>query len=157
MVWKSASPGGFMGFIFPWKGEKCPQLLHRTSLSSCNILYWQTIIFRFLRALCASVCVCSDLCRVICLRCDGPLTVVMFSTDHLWNTDVTVDQWSAARSMNCCVTVMWLWSLTLQRVSGQAQLTDDVSRDVSLHQVSFFSMIFSRLQQMIELFRVKLL
>lgn len=47
--------------------------------------------------------------------------------------------------------------LTLQRVSCQAQLADDVARDVGLHQVSFFSVIFGRFQQMIKLLRVELL
>lgn len=47
--------------------------------------------------------------------------------------------------------------LTLQRVSRQAQLADDVAWDVGLHQVTFFGVIFSRLQQMIKLLRVKLL
>lgn len=48
-------------------------------------------------------------------------------------------------------------SLTLQRVSGQAQLADDVSGDVGLHQLSLLGVVLRRLQQMVKLFRVELL
>lgn len=48
-------------------------------------------------------------------------------------------------------------SLTLQRVSGQPQLTDDVPRDVCLHQLSLLGVVLRCLQQMVKLFWVELL
>ena len=48
-------------------------------------------------------------------------------------------------------------SLTLQWVSGQPQLVDDVSRDVRLHQLSLLGVVLRCLQQMVKLFRVELL
>lgn len=47
--------------------------------------------------------------------------------------------------------------LTFDGVSGQSELTDDVTRDVRLHQVTLFGVILGRLQQMVELLGVKLL
>lgn len=46
---------------------------------------------------------------------------------------------------------------TLQRVPGQAQLVDDVTRDVGLHQLSFLGVILRSLQQVVELLWVELL
>lgn len=48
-------------------------------------------------------------------------------------------------------------SVTLQWVSGQPQLADDVSRDVCLHQLSLLGMVLRCLQQMVKLFRIELL
>lgn len=47
--------------------------------------------------------------------------------------------------------------LTLQRVSGQAELADNVAWDVRLHQVSLFGVILGRLQQVVKVLWVKLL
>lgn len=47
--------------------------------------------------------------------------------------------------------------LTLQRVSGQAELADNVAWDVRLHQVSLFGVILGRLQQVVKLLWVELL
>lgn len=46
---------------------------------------------------------------------------------------------------------------TLQRVSGQPQLVDDVTRDVGLHQLSFLGVILRSLQQVVKLFWIELL
>lgn len=48
-------------------------------------------------------------------------------------------------------------ALTLQRVSGQPQLVDDVTRNVCLHQLPLLGMIFRGLQQMVKLFWIELL
>lgn len=47
--------------------------------------------------------------------------------------------------------------VTLQRVPGEAQLADDVSRNVRLNALAFFCMAFSCFQQVVELLRIKLL
>lgn len=47
--------------------------------------------------------------------------------------------------------------LTLKGVPGEAQLADNVSRDVRLDALTFFSMTFSSLQQVVELLWIKLL
>lgn len=46
---------------------------------------------------------------------------------------------------------------TLQRVSGQPQLVDDVTRDVGLHQLPFLGVVLCSLQQMVKLFWIELL
>lgn len=48
-------------------------------------------------------------------------------------------------------------SLTLKWISRQAKLADNVSWDVGLDSLSLFGMTLSSLQEMIELFRIKLL
>lgn len=47
--------------------------------------------------------------------------------------------------------------LTFDRVSGQSQLADDVTRDVRLHQMTLLGVVLCRLQQMVKLLWVKLL
>lgn len=47
--------------------------------------------------------------------------------------------------------------LTLQRISGQAELADNVAGDVRLHQVPLFGVILGCLQQVVKVLRVKLL
>lgn len=46
---------------------------------------------------------------------------------------------------------------TLQGVSCESELTDDVARDVRLDALAFFSVSFSSLQKVVKLLRVKLL
>lgn len=46
---------------------------------------------------------------------------------------------------------------TLQGVPGEAQLADDVSRDVGLDTLTFLGMALCCLQQVVELLRIKLL
>ncbi len=95
---------------FPGKEKNPLKLLHKMLSSSCNRRFTDKQSFSDFLGLCVCVCVCSDLCGVVCLRCDGPLAVVMLSTDHLWNTDVTVAQWSAtvlgSVLCDCCATVV---------------------------------------------------
>lgn len=59
--------------------------------------------------------------------------------------------------MNSVVFVFLSQCLTLQRVSGQAELADNVAWDVRLHQVSLFGVIFSCLQEVVKVLWVKLL
>lgn len=47
--------------------------------------------------------------------------------------------------------------LTFNRVSGESQLADDVTRNISFHQMALFGMVLRCLQQMIKLLRIKLL
>lgn len=51
----------------------------------------------------------------------------------------------------------WSGGLTLQRIPGEAQLADDVPRNVGLDALTFFGVAFSRFQEMVELLWVKLL
>lgn len=59
--------------------------------------------------------------------------------------------------VNLQVATFLSFSLTFNRISGQSQLADDVTRNVSLHQVTLFGVVLCCLQQMVELLRIKLL
>lgn len=58
----------------------------------------------------------------------------------------------------CYVVIMCVKvCLTFDGVSGQAQLADDVPRNVGFHQVTLLGVVLGRLQQVVKLLRVELL
>lgn len=59
--------------------------------------------------------------------------------------------------LNLYVVHIFCLSVTFNRISGESQLADDVTRDVRFDALALFSVSFSGLQKVVKFLRVKLL